>query len=390
MVYKTVTNALSRILGTPQYIILFVSDACWMKCGHCWYNEDWKSENLRHPELSFDELERLAKSIERIHFLSLTGGEAFRREDIVEVVRLFARRTKLGRYQIPTSGFMPDLIVERAERMLRDNPRTPFRVDVSIDGTESTHERIRNIHGGFARALETLRGLRKLKERCAWFDVGVISTISKQNQHEVEEIGALVESVHPDGEWMVNITRGKPRDPTAVDVDVRNYWRAHEIIEERIRAGRYRGHSGHFLASWLSAKNATRRRVIRDIVEGRTRGGGCAAGALAGVIFNDGEVMPCELLDRGLGNLRDFDFDLRRLWNSEEARRVRAWIQDTRCQCTQECFLSVSLLIQPRHWPDIVRQRLLLGTASRHGDARAASSGRPSATTGEVAEVANE
>ena len=364
--YKTVTQALSRILETPPYIILFVSDSCWMQCSHCWYNESWKSDNLHRAELSFDDLERLSRSIGRIHFLSLTGGEAFRREDIVEVVRLFARGTKLGRYQIPTSGFVPDLVVKRAERMLRENPGVPFRVDVSLDGSEATHDRIRNVRGGFARALETIRGLRKLQETCPWLDVGVITTISRQNQDEVEEIAALVERVHPGGEWMVNITRGRPRDRTAVDVDVLNYRRAHQIIEERIRTGRYRGHSGHFLASWLSAKNATRRKAIRKIFEGRERGGGCAAGSLAGAIFNDGEVRPCEMLDRSLGNLRDFDFDLGRLWGSREARRVRAWIQDTRCQCTQECFLSVSLLIQPRHWPDIVRERLRLWSGSRH------------------------
>ena len=31
-IYKGVTRALSRALRTPQYIILFVSDSCWMKC----------------------------------------------------------------------------------------------------------------------------------------------------------------------------------------------------------------------------------------------------------------------------------------------------------------------------------------------------------------------
>jgi len=188
----------------------------------------------------------------------------------------------------------------------------------------------------------------------------VITTISTHNQHQVEEIAKVVEQVNPDGEWMVNITRGETRDPRAIDVDLASYELAHRLIERRIAEGRYRGHTGHLTASWLSAKNATRRKVIRDTVAGRIRGGGCAAGALGGVIYSDGAVHACELLDDPLGNIRDFDYDLAALWNARAADDVRAWIQDTACQCTQECFLSVSLLIQPNRWPDIVRERMRL------------------------------
>ena len=73
----------------------------------------------------------------------------------------------------------------------------------------------------------------------------------------------------------------------------------------------------------------------------------------------------CEMLDRTLGNLREYDYDLPRLWNSPRAVELRNWIQDTKCQCTQECFLSMSLLIQPQHWPDMVHERLKLWKASR-------------------------
>jgi len=358
--YKLLTRGIARALRTPQYIILFLSDSCWMKCAHCWFSEAWKAEHLTPRQLSFDELSRMADSISRIAFLSLTGGEAFARSDVVEISEMFVRKTKLARYQIPTSGYKPDLIVPRAERMLRRNPETPFRVDVSLDGTREVHEGIRHAAGGFDRLVETLRGLNALKRRHAHFDVGVITTISTHNQHQVEEIAKVVEQVNPDGEWMVNITRGETRDPRAIDVDLASYELAHRLIERRIAEGRYRGHTGHLTASWLSAKNATRRKVIRDTVAGRIRGGGCAAGALGGVIYSDGAVHACELLDDPLGNIRDFDYDLAALWNARAADDVRAWIQDTACQCTQECFLSVSLLIQPNRWPDIVRERMRL------------------------------
>ncbi|MFB2974938.1 radical SAM protein [Microseira sp. BLCC-F43] len=359
--YTGLTNTLANLFQTPQYIILFVTDVCWMRCRHCWFNEEWKDRELTSNALTFDEYEKLADSIDQIKFLSLTGGEAFHRDDIVELATMFRRKTKLARYQIPTSGYKTDRIVAATERLLQANPDTPFRVDVSLDGVGEVHNHIRRISDGYDRACNTIIELNKLKQHYKHFDVGVITTISHANQETVEEIGAVVEKIHPEGEWMINITRGTPRDPKAIDVDIEAYKKAHQIIERRIAEGRYRGHGGHLTAKWLSAKNFVRRQVISDIVEGKRSGGGCAAGSLGGVIYSDGSVKVCEMLDKPLGNIRDFNYDLAALWNSEAARSLRRFIQESRCQCTQECFLSVSMLIQPDTWPGIVRERMKLG-----------------------------
>ncbi len=359
--YTGLTNTLAHLFRTPAYIILFVSDVCWMRCQHCWFNEEWKSQELTSAALTFDEYEKLADSINSISFLSLTGGEAFHRDDIVELATMFRRKTKLARYQIPTSGYKTEQIVSATERLLQANPNTPFRVDVSLDGVGDVHNQIRRIKDGYEHACNTIIELNKLKQHYSHFDVGVITTISHTNQDTVAEIAAAVEKVHPDGEWMVNITRGTPRDPQASNVQLSAYNQAHQIIDQRIAAGRYRGHGGHLSAKWLSAKNAIRRQIISDIMEGKREGGRCAAGSLGGVIYSDGSVKVCEMLDKPLGNLRDFNYDLAALWNGEAARLVRRFIQETNCQCTQECFLSVSMLIQPDTWSGMLRERMRLG-----------------------------
>lgn len=358
--YTPVANALSQVFRTPQYLILFVTDKCWVHCKHCWYTEEWKQENLKKKMLAFDEMEKIAESMDRMYFLSITGGEAFMRNDIVELVNMFARKTKLHRYQIPTSGFATDQIIQKTEAMLRNNPRIPFRVDVSLDGLEDTHDFIRNRPGTFKNATATIKALNKLKQKHAHFDVGVITTISHTNQHEVEDIAKLVFEINKDNEWMVNIARGDTRDEHAKEVDIENYYKAHRIIEQRNKENGYKGHQGHFTAAWLSAKNATRRKIIKDVLEKKYRGGGCAAGSLGGVIYADGSVFPCELLDESFGNIRDFDFDLQKMWNSKRGNEIRKLIQDTKCKCTQECFLSVSILMQPRHWSDLVKERIKL------------------------------
>jgi len=348
--YRAATEAAARLLRTPQYIILFVSSQCWMKCSHCWFNEEWKERELTQPALTFDEYERMARSMSAVGFLSITGGEAFQRPDIVELATMFRKTTRLRRYQIPTSGYRTERIVGSTERLLQANPDTPFRVDVSLDGIPEVHNAIRRIKDGFENAVQTLRELNALKRHYRHFDVGVITTISRQNQHVVRETAELVEAIHPDGEWMINIARGNGRDQTAVEVDPQAYRLAHELVQDRIARGAYRGHSGHWTAKWLSAKNAARRDIIYEIINGRREGGGCTAGSVAGVIQSDGAVKACEMLDQSLGNIREFDYDLVRLWQGRAACEMRRYIQETRCQCTQECFLSTSMLISPDAW----------------------------------------
>lgn len=346
-VRKQLNEGIARALRTPIYLILFVSDRCWMKCNHCWFNEEWKGRELTHAPLVFDEYERIARSIRQLPFLSITGGEAFSRSDIVELTTMFRKTAGVKRHQIPTSGFLTDLIVRRAEAILRANPETPFRVDVSLDGVGEVHDRQRNISGGFARAVETIQALNGLRRRHAHFDVGIISTITDNNQHHIDALGALVEDIHPDGEWMINIARGDGRDQNAVHVDPASYARAHELIADRVSRGTYRGHNGHWTAKWLSAKNAARRDIIFDIINGGRFRGGCTAGTLGGVVQSDGTVKVCEMIDEPMGNLRDHDYDLAAVWNGQIARKLRGQIQDTRCQCTQECFLSTSMLTSP-------------------------------------------
>jgi MoaA/NifB/PqqE/SkfB family radical SAM enzyme len=200
-------NILYKILlnyyKTPQYLILFVSRNCWCRCAHCWYNETWKGKHLQQDGLDFKELEKIALSIDQLRFITFTGGEAFGRSDIVELAHMFVLKTKVKRYQIPTSGFNTDLVVTKTEQLLSKNKDIPFRVDVSLDGTEAIHDLIRDKKGSYYHAVNTIRELNSIKKQCSYFDVGVITTISGENQHEIAEISKIVETINPTGEWMV-------------------------------------------------------------------------------------------------------------------------------------------------------------------------------------------
>jgi sulfatase maturation enzyme AslB (radical SAM superfamily) len=159
-----ITNkALSHIYNHPIYLILFVSDNCPNKCTHCWYNNGWKDTNIKGNNLSNDEIIAISKHIPRLKFLSLTGGEAFLRYGIEDIISAFKKNSDIDRYDIPTSGFNNELIAMKTHNILNILNYTPFRVDVSLDGPEHIHNKIRKNNAAFSNAIKTISILHEIK-----------------------------------------------------------------------------------------------------------------------------------------------------------------------------------------------------------------------------------
>ena len=346
--YTRTTNGLAKFLRTPPYLILFVSDKCQNNCRHCWYNTSWKNENLIGNPLSFDEYVRISSNLRNIRFITYAGGEAFLRDDIAELTHAYIVNAKVSRYDIPTSGFDSARIVNSVETMLRINGDVPIRVDVSLDGLDEVHNSIRQNKNSFSNAVDTIKELKKIREKHRNFDVSVITTISDDNRDSVNELSDFIDEILPVGEWMINIIRGSAPS-TDINEDTANAYKlANDIIDEKIRQRKFKGDTAYYYGKLITAKNSLRREIISKIIERNVKGGGCAAGALAGVIYTNGDVRPCETLNYSFGNIRDFNYNLGKMWMSEQGDSIRKNIQYDECLCTHECFLSVSILMQPR------------------------------------------
>ncbi|HIH38904.1 TPA: hypothetical protein HA245_08240, partial [Candidatus Woesearchaeota archaeon] len=85
----------------------------------------------------------------------------------------------------------------------------------------------------------------------------------------------------------------------------------------------------------------------------------CHSGALFGVIYANGDVYPCEILnDKKLGNLRDFDMNFMDLWNSKPVKECRSFIHDTKCTCTFECAWSINIISNAQFFPELAIKTL--------------------------------
>ena len=88
----------------------------------------------------------------------------------------------------------------------------------------------------------------------------------------------------------------------------------------------------------------------------------CSAGVKFLEIYQDGKVVPCEILetistleDSSMGNLQDFDFNVQKLLKSEKAKKIIKHIKDSKCHCTFECPKHMDALYNKKLYPELLK-----------------------------------
>src|SRR6185295_4813214 len=153
------------------------------------------------------------------------------------------------------------------------------------------------------------------------------------------------------------LTRGSPKESIAKFFDVKLYEQYADVIEKDMKSGALSGYDTFPFADFINAKRIVRHRLIAEIAKTNTYQIPCYAGSLGACMFANGDIYPCELLiDRKLGNVRDNDYDFKKIWYGKKADEARRFIRDTKCFCTYECFLTVNILFNPRMMPKILRE----------------------------------
>ncbi len=110
------------------------------------------------------------------------------------------------------------------------------------------------------------------------------------------------------------------------------------------------------IGKFLNAKNSIMNKKISDMYMDNNYTSPCHASSLFGVISSKGDVYPCEILDKKIGNLRDHNFDLMQLWNSSENCKIKKYIIENKCRCTYECAWTFNILGNARYYPQLLKK----------------------------------
>ncbi|HII14828.1 MAG TPA: radical SAM protein [Nanoarchaeota archaeon] len=342
--------------GMPLHLTLFVTKKCNCRCRHCFF---WKEINKDEKEFSLADIRNLSKSMGRLLLLNISGGEPFLRKDLPEILHEFYKNNKTRHFAIPTNGLLSQQTVDSTKHILRLCPDAAIVVYVSLDGLQRVHDNIRGVKGTFKKAVSTFYALKELKKEFKNLDVGTLTTLTGYNQKEFPKLyDYITRKMKPDMAYL-NIVRGSPKNEGAKAVSIKSYRKACEIIEKDIRKGDI-ANKGFFLSPFANAVNILAHKLNLETFGKKKCLIRCLAGNLSGVVYSNGMVYPCELLNMPIGNLNQTGYDLRKLWLSKKAEEIQKQITDKKCFCTHECVMNINLIFNLRFWPKIIYEGVRL------------------------------
>ena len=363
--YRHLFKALLKYKQLPSYFIFYPTSRCNLKCSHCFYHD---SLNKKFNELSVDEIDKITKTMDPILSLILTGGEPYLRHDLDKIVKIFYENTRVPIITIPSNGWYLSKMDKQITNMMEWCPYLTLNQQISIDGIGADHDLIRmdkqvvGSDNSFERAIKTIHHLKKLQETYNRINIGIIITFTSQNQKKFKEIIKEIHSLVKPDNISINLVRGDPKEKVNLNLDLELY---RDAVKYRDNLYYEKKMSGH--ARFKGNKLATAGRIMLNELTNKTfeenkYSTPCYAGNLSGVMYPEGDVYPCEILDDShkIGNIRDFDLDFKKLWFSKKAKEEVKFISKTKCFCTHECFNAVNILFNPKFYPEIIKKSTLI------------------------------
>lgn len=243
-----------------QEIIYLPSVRCNLNCKHCGEKQDITKEMEMN---SGDILCKLAESslIDSSMTIAISGGEPFLNLSLEQFILNGIRNTKF-KFGVTTNGYFYDRIKQIVSQIEHKN-RERLTFNISIDGVEKTHNKIRRNSYSFQNALKTIKYL--VNEGLC---VNINTVVQTDNIYELEELKAYFRKISPD--IMVNFI------PFATDIGEKDCGVYTSEYQERL---------------WKYETSLLDKKKI--LSKGKFGVKGCHAGEKNIVIGPDGKVYVC-------------------------------------------------------------------------------------------------
>ena len=360
--------------GGPNYMILFVTGRCNLRCPHCFYLTEIENANAAR-ELKIWEFEKISKSLPHLLQLTCSGGETFIRQDIDEIAHLFYTHSNTRFFTFTTNGTFPERIAEKVGAIAKSCPNAVIRIPLSIDGTAEIHDVARGRPGTWEKVMKTYGLLRQLADTVDNVRIDVTSVLSKINEGNILDLVEYVQKNLQIENHTVLYARGAIRDKDKILPEQLRY---QELVTKTFDRRRKKYDFPVISRAFVMLREAVEN-VIVEVQKTGSLPFACQAGERLIEMNEYGKLFPCEILDTlikekqvsfepdfddtWLGDVRDFDYDVPKALNSPEAKKVRKFIQDKGCACTYECALGASIAFEPKNYATIVWKKLMAGAA---------------------------
>ncbi len=337
----------------------FLTRRCNSHCPFCFYLKGRDNGSDARRELDLEEIRRVSASLGDLLWLAFSGGEIYLRDDLAEISKIFYRQNRPPIMLFPTNGLLPQLIMERTSRIVKDCPQSVIAVKLSLDGLGEDHDNLRNTPGSFAKTMETFGLLSELIGRYPNFELGINTVFCSENQDKMDEIIDFVSGLKKIKTHTISLIRGDLTNEEFKKVDLVKYQAAikrleHNLKDKSASIYSFRG------ARIKAAQDIMQRALIHRTIREKKRLVNCYAGKLNIVLTETGELFPCEILSKSFGNIREHDLDIGKALATAKAAEIIRLIEDRQCYCTHECYFMTNILFNPRLYPSLLKEYLEL------------------------------
>lgn len=338
---------------TPIYLVFFVTSVCNARCKMCF---NWRniSEADLKKELSLDEIKRTFANLSSIQQLTISGGEPFLRQDLPEILGYISHKNDVQMITIPTNGILTDRIVQQTEEILkRIKKATHLRISLSVEGLAAVHDSIVQVKGAFGRLNDTYARLLPLTKQYKNFNLDVGICCSAYNKNNMKELLDYSFAHFRDCSIQLVLARGDSREKDAKEVTPPEY---KAILGHYYQLQhRYCVKTNKPFLSLIDTLGRIVNYQVVRILSSRKMPSRCYVYDKMIVLQSKGELFPCEYLNKSLGNLRDYSYDIRKMLSDSKNLQIRDYISSGRCFCTWECALANNIVCNPRKYTRVLK-----------------------------------
>ena len=312
----------------PLFINFIVTYVCNSRCIMCDIWKKYDTGNKKYNKSPADELtvsdityfaKRNKEFLSDLKSIGFTGGEAFLKKDIVEIIRGLHRELPRVDVGVQTNGLLPEMIKARIKDILEFYPG--FKIAVSLDGIGNIHDEVRGIKDAYDKAIATIRYAKELG--ITGITCGM--TLTPANFDKIKEVAAKVESLGC--EFSCFLAENSDYFGT---VDGKNKLNRRQL--DAI-AGQLKDFSYHYFMDNLRLQISGKAKRTLP----------CYSGYTSYVIDPYGDLRPCILRDESFGNIKDAL--LRDMVDLGTSWMLRQKLQSCKCWC--ECEVSSSAIVAP-------------------------------------------
>lgn len=291
-----------------SFASIIVTYRCNAKCHMC---HRWQQPSLPSEEIGLEVYEKLPF----MKTVNVTGGEPFLRKDIRDVIDILRKKT--NRLVISSNGYFTDRIVELFKE------RQDIGIRISIEGLPKANDELRGIKDGFDHGLRTLLELSRMGVR----DIGFGITMSDRNAKDMIELYQLAKlmkfefataAVH--NAFYFNKLDNAFEKPEVAIAELR------KLIKELLQSNRAK--------DWFRAYFNY---GLINYIQGKPRLLSCEMSKDSFFLDPFGRMLPCNVVDEEMGNLREQSFE--EIWNGSRAKEVRAKAE----VCEKNCWMIGSV-----------------------------------------------